>query len=208
MSLYDEALDSALEVEGLEVRHKFQDDPCTIEFNELPNLSNPIAADEDGIKHYPRAGYKTGNIVIPFKSVGQMTCKLLAGSRLYGTLRDDLPISYNIGNGVFERCPKKYFLCYLPHELRPTEPAEFIQSILSPQTTGYGELPTLTDTGREVVNALALAAVGADEVIKGFKLINVAIYGKLIKSFTGGWKIDDLPIDVSRVLRENPQTSE
>lgn len=192
-----------LDRDGLDIRKASSDDPCTIEFNDLDDIpfGEMIAPDDSHRYHYPTSGSKINGLVIPFKGVGTMTVNLQYRNEIYGVLREDQPIRYDVSRNLWHRCPPDYFLCYTPTHLRLamiTNPAMMKKSY-----RGYDQMGRMSPTGEQVISILANPDVRADNAVKAFKALGLQIEGKLVRVYDSGWTLDDETLNLNQLLVSN-----
>lgn len=203
MALLDDVLNDMREKEHDGLRRVIEDDPCTMEFNDLDSVPREelITRDSEGRFLYPECGNRVRNLVIPFKSVGQMTVKLQCMNELYGTVGNDHPVCYDVVQDTWHKCPARYPLCYTKADMRAYAAEMLDDSSLN--TLGYDDMGVVTPMGEHVIKALALQQVSADELTKSLRAIGVKVNGKITKLYTGGWRLDDDWLDLYQLLASN-----
>lgn len=191
------------QTDGPSKEKSVQDDPCTIEFGSLDMIPTveKVTADEKRRYLYPECGNRVKDLTIPFKGVGMMTVKLQCMNELYGVLREDQPIRYDVSRALWHRCPPRYVLCYTPKEHRLFSAQEDLSTTFS--YYGYDDMGTLPPLGEQVISILTNPDVSADQAVKAFKALNLQVGGKLVKVFGSGWMLDNMTLDLYQLLASN-----
>lgn len=203
MSLLDGILSSTKGKEHDGLSKVVDDDPCTIEFNNLDSVPREelVTTDSEGRFLYPKCGNRVRNLVIPFKSVGQMTVKLQCMNELYGTVGNDHPVRYNVVHDTWHKCPPRYPLCFTKADIRCYMAESMDATTL--RLHGYEDKGVVTPDGEYVIKTLALQQVSADELVKSLRVIGIKIEGKLTKLYSGGWYLNDGWLDLYQLLAAN-----
>lgn len=199
----DDCKEYEYQIDGPSKAKSIQDDPCTIEFGNLDVIPSveKVAADEKHRYLYPECGNRVKDLTIPFKGVGMMTVKLQCMNELYGVLREDQPVRYDVSRNLWHRCPPRYVLCYTPMEQRLFRLREGLPMTFS--YYGYDDMGTLPPLGEQVISILTNPDVSADQAVKAFKALNLQIEGKLVKVFGSGWMLNDAVLDLYQLLASN-----
>ena len=180
-----------------------QDDPRTIEFGNLDDIPfvERVTADEKHRYLYPECGNKVHNLAIPFKGVGMMTVKLQCMNELYGVLREDQPIRYDVSRNLWHKCPPRYFLCYSPTQIRLSRMQDGLPMTYT--YYGYDDMGVLPPLGEQVISILTNPDVSADQAVKAFKALNLQVEGKLVRVFGSGWTLNGEILDLYQLLAGN-----